>query len=299
MTIRQKIVPCIWCNANAEQAVAFYLSAFPDAEELRRSHYPTTGLADFQQSMAGDVLTIDFSLGGFRMTALNAGSEFRLNPMLSFIVNFDPSHRPSAEAELDALWAQLTDGGQVLMELAEYPFSKHYGWVQDRFGVSWQLMLTNPEGEPRPFIIPSLMFANDNVNRGNEALDFYTSVFPDARRGNVYSHPEDQDLVKAGSVMFGEFAVGDQWFALMDSPVGHDFDFNEGLSLQVECADQAEIDRTWEALSREPEAEVCGWCKDQFGVSWQVVPENIEELLVGSGFAAMLKMKKIVIADLH
>ena len=98
--------------------------------------------------------------------------------------------------------------------------------------------------------------------------------------------------------MFGEFAVGDEWFAVMDSPSPHEFDFNEGLSLQVECADQAEIDAVWQALSRVPEAEVCGWCKDQFGVSWQVVPENIEELLAGSGFAAMMTMKKIVIADL-
>ena len=298
MTLKQKIIPCIWCTNTADEAVAFYLSVFQNATELSRSHYPTEGLADFQRPMAGKVLTIDFAVDGFRFTALNAGSEFRPNPMLSFIVNFDPSVDSAAEDDLDRTWARLSDGGQVLMELAEYPFSKHYGWVQDRFGVSWQLMLTNPEGEPRPFIIPSLMFANANVNRGNEALDFYTSVFPDARRGNVFPYSDDQDKVKAGSVMFGEFAVGDQWFAVMDSPVDHEFDFNEGLSLQVECADQAEIDRTWAALSRVPEAEVCGWCKDQFGVSWQVVPDNLDELLEGKGFASMLTMKKIVIAEL-
>jgi predicted 3-demethylubiquinone-9 3-methyltransferase (glyoxalase superfamily) len=298
MSMQQAIVPCIWCDANAEEAVAFYLSVFPDSEELRRSHYPTTNLAAFQQSMAGEVLNIYFAIGGFRFTALNAGSEFRPNPMLSFIVNFDPSRDANARDELDRAWQGLTDDGDVLMPLDEYPFSKHYGWVRDKYGVSWQLMLTNPEGEPRPFIIPSLMFANANVNRGSEALAFYTSVFPDARAGTVVPWPSDQDAVKAGSIMFGEFAVGDEWFALMDSPAMHEFDFNEGLSLLVECSDQAEIDDLWGKLSHVPEAEVCGWCKDPFGVSWQVAPVNVEDFLVDTGFAAMMTMKKIIIADL-
>lgn len=295
----QKIVPCIWCNGDAEEAVAFYLSVFQHGEELQRSHYPTSGLAEFQQPMAGEVLNIYFAIDGFRFTALNAGSELRPNPMLSFIVNFDPSRVPNAEDELDRVWQRLNDGGEVLMAVDEYPFSKRYGWVQDKFGVSWQLMLTNPDGEPRPFIIPSLMFANANANRATEALRFYTSAFANARTGNVFPWANDQDDVKAGSVMFGEFAVDDEWFAVMDSPTGHEFDFNEGLSLLVECADQAEIDDVWARLSHVPEAEVCGWCKDQFGVSWQVAPANVEDLLADTGFAAMMTMKKIVIADLR
>lgn len=249
--------------------------------------------------MAGKVLTIELELGGVRMTALNAGSEFRPTPMLSFIVNFDPSQDDDAEARLDTTWARLAEGGQVLMELGPYPFSRRYGWLQDRFGVAWQLMLTDPAGEPRPFIIPTLMFANDNVNRGKDAIEFYTSVFPDARVGNVVEYEEPQEEVVKGAVMFADFAVGDQWFAVMDSPRRHDFDFNEGVSLQVECADQAEIDYFWDKLSTVPEAEVCGWCKDRFGVSWQVVPRDVERLLSGGGFAAMLKMKKIVIDELE
>jgi predicted 3-demethylubiquinone-9 3-methyltransferase (glyoxalase superfamily) len=294
---RQRIIPCIWFDGDADDAVAFYLTVFAGSRETGRSTYPTEGLADFQQDMAGKTLTIDFTIGDVRLMALNAGNEFEPNPMLSFMLNFDPSMDPAAVDRLDAAWQRLGDGGKVLMELAEYPFSKRYGWVQDRFGVSWQLILTNPEGEPRPFVIPSLMFANANVNRANEALDFYTSVFPDARVGNVAKYPENQDLVEAGSVMFGEFAVGSQWFAVMDSPVAHDFNFNEGLSLIVECADQAEIDRYWEKLSHVPEAEVCGWCKDQFGVSWQVVPANLDQLMTPDNFAKLNKMQKIVVAE--
>lgn len=293
----QKIVPCVWFDGDADDAVAYYLTVFAGSEEVGRSTYPTEGLADFQEDMAGKTLTIDFTVGGFRLMALNAGTEFEPNPMLSFILNFDPAVEPAAEDRLDAVWQRLADGGKVLMELGEYPFSNRYGWVQDKFGVSWQLMLTNPDGDPRPFVIPSLMFANANVNRAEEALNFYTSVFDNASTGMVATYPEAQDEVKAGAVMFGEFAVGSEWFAVMDSPVRHEFDFNEGVSLLVECADQAEIDRYWDQLSRVPEAEVCGWCKDQFGVSWQIAPANINDLMTPANFSKMMTMSKIVIAD--
>ncbi len=294
----QKIVPNIWCNGNAEEVVAFYRSTFPDAVESYRSHYPREGLLDFQAAMAGEVLMIEFAIRGHRMMAINAGPEFTPNPMLSFMVNFDPTFDENAAQRLDEVWARLAEGGKVLMELGSYPFSEHYGWVQDRFGVSWQLILTNPAGEPRPFVIPSLMFANAHVNQAEEAMTFYTSLFDDARIGTVARWPEQTGAAAAGSVMFGEFAVGDEWFTAMDSPAPHDFDYNEGLSLLIECEDQAEIDRLWEQLSTVPEAEACGWCKDRFGVSWQVAPKGMDAELTAEDYAAMMTMKKIVIADL-
>jgi predicted 3-demethylubiquinone-9 3-methyltransferase (glyoxalase superfamily) len=297
--MEQKIVPCIWCGGNADELVAFYLSVFPNSEKRARTYYPTEGLADFQRSMAGEVLTVDFAIGDVRITALNGGPEFKPSPMLSFIVNFDPSVDPDAETHLDKAWNKLTKGGEVLMELGEYPFSKRYGWVQDKFGVAWQLMLTDPAGEPRPFVIPSLMFANDNVNRAAEALEYYSATFGRSKVGNVHRYPEAQDQVAEGSIMFGEFAVGDQWFAVMDSPTRHDFDFNEGVSLQVECDDQGEIDMLWGRLSAVPEAEQCGWCKDKFGVSWQIVPRHMERLLTPQNFTTMLGMKKIDINELR
>jgi len=294
----QKIVPNIWCSGNAAEVADFYVSAFPDAEVRGRTRYPTDGLADFQQPLAGEDLVVDFSIGGIRMMAINAGPEFVPTPTLSFLVNLDPSRDDRAAARADELWQRLSEGGSVLMELGAYPFSKRYGWVQDHYGVSWQLMLTDPEGEPRPFLIPSLMFANANVNRAGEAVEFYTSVFADSRIGTLVRHPQDQGEARAGSLMFGEFAVGEQWFAAMDSPIRHDFDFNEGISLLVECDDQAEVDYFWDKLSRVPEAEQCGWCKDQFGVSWQVAPKGMEQLLHKPGnFEAMMKMKKIVLAE--
>jgi len=182
----QKITPNLWFDGNAKAAVDYYVSIFPDAKILATTNYPQTaeeGLADFQLDLAGDILTIDFELGGMRFTAINAGPEFKPNPSISFILNFDPSTDDAAAEHQKELWNRLLDGGEVLMPLDEYPFSKQYGWVQDRYGFSWQLILTDPAGEPRPFIVPALMFAGDNNDHAEEAMDFYVSVFKDSKIG--------------------------------------------------------------------------------------------------------------------
>lgn len=297
----QKITPNLWFDGNADAAADFYVSAFPDSKIITTSHYPNSaeeGLADFQKDLAGKVLTVEFELGGLRFTAINAGPEFTFNPSISFMVNFDPSRDEQAREHLDELWAKLIDGGEALMPLDAYPFSKRYGWVKDKYGLTWQLSLTDPAGEPRPFIIPSLLFSGKQTNRAEEAIKFYLSVFKDAEQGTLARYPEDSGPAKAGSLMFADFTLAGQWFAAMDSGIEMDAPFNEAVSLSVACKDQAEIDAFWEKLSTVPEAEQCGWCKDQFGVSWQVVPENTAELLQKpNGFAHMMQMKKLVIAD--
>ncbi len=298
----QKITPNIWCNGNAEDMVEFYRHAFTDFEVLHTEYYPQTkeeGLEDFQLNLAGKVLTIQFRVHDMEFVAINAGPEFVPNPSISFFVNFDPSRDDQAREHLDDLWSKLADGGMALMELGEYPFSPHYGWVQDKFGVSWQLILTNPESEPRPMIVPSLLFTDKSQNQARAAAELYVSLFDDAALGNLSTYGQDTGLAKADSLAFGEFRVGDQWFAVMDNGgVDHKFSFNEGVSLSVACKDQAEIDKLWAVLSTVPEAEQCGWCKDQFGVSWQIVPENIDELMKKPGaYKTMMQQHKIVIAD--
>lgn len=297
----QKITPNLWFDGNAKEATDFYVSVFPDSKIVSTSYYPKSaeeGLADFQTDLAGKELTVEFELGGLRFTAINAGPEFKPNPSISFMVNFDPSRDEQAREHLDELWAKLSDGGDTLMPLDKYPFSKRYGWVKDRYGVSWQLILSDPGGDPRPFIVPSLLFSGDNTNHAEEAMKFYLSIFKDAEPGILARYTEDTGPAKAGSLMFADFTLGGQWFAIMDSGVEQKFDFNEGVSLSVACEDQAEIDYFWEKLSTVPSAEQCGWCKDKYGVSWQIVPKNTEELMKKPGaFAKLMKMKKIVIAD--
>jgi len=299
--MKQKITPNLWFDGNAQEAAEFYVAGFPEGKILSTSHYPNSveeGLADFQIPLAGQPLTIDFSLGGQRFTAINAGPEFRINPSISFMLNFDPSIDSHARDHLDALWEQLMESGQALMPLDSYPFSPYFGWVKDRFGTTWQLILTDPAGEPRPFIIPALLFADKETNLAEEALHFYVSVFEGAKVGSLVHYPEGSEPNQPGSLMFGDFMLADQWFAAMDSGIEHGFTFNEAISFAVECQDQAEIDAFWEKLSSDTMFEQCGWCKDRFGVSWQIIPENIEALMKKSGaYTHLMEMKKIVIAD--
>lgn len=303
----QKIVTNIWCNRNAEEAGAYYASVFPDATSTVESRYPESGLLDFQRDFAGEPLTVAVEIPDgekpTRLTLINAGDEFRPNSSISLMLNFDPlmfgGSEEAARDRLDLVWRALSDGGTVLMPLGEYPFSARYGWVEDRFGVSWQLMLTDPEGDPRPFVIPSLMFSGAVQNRASEAIDFYTSVFEDSEAGGRYPYGEPTGPATPEALMYGEFRIGEQWFAVMDSAVEQDAPFTCGVSLEVLCADQAEIDRLWEALSVVPEAEQCGWLADRFGVSWQIVPANMGELMEHPGaFERMMPMKKIIIAEL-
>lgn len=299
--MKQKITPNLWFDGNAKEAVEFYVSAFPDSKVTATTHYPKSaeeGLADFQLDMAGKELTVDFELGAQQFTAINAGPEFQFNPSISFMVNFDPSRDEAALEHIDELWEKLLEGGEVLMPLDEYPFSRRYGWVKDRYGLTWQLILTDPEGEPRPFIVPSLLFAGENTNKAEEAINFYLSVFQDAKQGTLARYEQDTGPAEAGSLMFADFMLAGQWFATMDSAFEQDFTFNEAVSLSVICKDQDEIDYFWQQLSSVPEAEQCGWCKDRYGVSWQIVPENMEELMQKpDAFSKMMQMKKLVIAD--
>lgn len=298
--MRQKITPNLWFDG-AKEAVEYYVSIFPQAKQGVTTYYPNSaeaGLADFQLEMAGKELTIDFELGGQQFTAINAGSLFKFNPSISFMLNFDPSYDEHAQTHLEELWAKLIDGGKALMPLDTYPFSERYGWVQDRYGLTWQLILSNPEGEPRPFILPALLFTGQNTNHSEDAIHFYTSVFQNSRLGKLARYAEQTGPAKPGSLMFADFMLDGQWFVAMDSGVAQSYTFNEAVSFVVDCANQEEIDYYWQKLSSVPEAEQCGWCKDRYGLSWQIVPSNMEELMRRPGaFAKMMEMKKLVIAD--
>jgi len=292
----QKITPNLWFNGNAKEATDFYVSVFPDTKVIATSHYPNSkeeGLADFQLNMAGEVLTVEFEVMNFRFVAINAGPEFTPNPSISFFITLD-----SKEA-IDALWGKLVDGGKELMPLGEYPFSKYYGWVQDKYNVSWQLILNNPEGDQRPKVMPSLLFTQDKKGKAEEAITFYTSVFKNSKMGQLVRRSEDDPMAKAGTLMFGDVMLEDTWIAAMDGGEEHEFTFNEGVSLSIACKDQDEIDYYWQKLiAGGGEESVCGWLKDKYGVSWQVAPANMEALMEKpNAFANMMKMKKIIIAD--
>ena len=294
----QKIIPHVWFDKEAKEAAAFYVSVFPNSKIVSSTVIKNTP--------SGDCDVLAFELSGYRIEAISAGPYFKINPSVSFMVNFDPSQDPDAEKHLNETWEKLIDGGKALMAIDTYPFSKRYGWVQDKYGVTWQLILTNPEGEPRPFIIPSLMFANELFGKAEEATNYYLEVFKNSKRGTLARYPDGMVPGADGKIMFSDFALTGEWFTAMDAPGTHEFGFNEGISLIVKCDSQAEIDYYWEKLSKVPEAEQCGWCKDQYGLSWQIVPRIMDEMMnsgdeekIARVTEAFLKMKKFDIKTLE
>lgn len=296
----RQITPHLWFNAQAREAVAFYVSVFDGARV--NQHSVLHGVP----TPTGDCDVLWFELSGQPFIAIDGGPQFTINPSVSFILNFDPSQDTRARQRLDAMWDNIAEGGQPLMPLDRYPFNDRYGWVQDRYGVSWQFILSNPTGDPRPFITPSLLFTGDVCGKAEEATDFYMSLFGDARRGLMARYPAGMAPEQEGTVMFTDFMINGQWFAAMDSARAHDFGFNEAVSLVVPCDSQKEIDYYWDSLSTDPTAEQCGWLKDRHGLSWQISPARMEEMMRTGTPAqterltkAFLPMKKIDLAALE
>jgi predicted 3-demethylubiquinone-9 3-methyltransferase (glyoxalase superfamily) len=292
------ITPHLWFDTQAKEAAEFYSEVFP--------HSHVTDVTTIHDTPSGDCDVVSFTVWGHGFMAISAGPLFEINPSISFMVNFDPGSVADAARTLDQIWAQLASDGSVLMPLGEYPFSKRYGWVADRYGVSWQLILSDPDGDPRPAIVPSLLFTGDVCGKAAEARDFYLSTFADSERGQAVPYPEGSDPDAPGTTMFSDFRLADRWFAAMDSAVDHGFGFNEAVSLIIGCADQQEIDHYWERLSAVPEAEQCGWLKDRYGVSWQVVPVAMNEMMthgtpeqIDRVTQAFLPMKKFDLAALR
>ena len=290
------IVPCLWFDDQAQEAAQFYTRTFGEGRILATSHYPSSFDSPTGQPR-GSVLTVDFEVLGRRFTALNGGPTFQINPSISFFVQTE------TPARTDALCAELGQGGKVLMAPDKYPWSERYGWVQDRYGVSWQVM-TSRRAPGHAAIVPCLMFAEAQHGRAEEAMQAYTAAFPDSRIVDVQRYGADRG--PQGKVVHGRFVLAGQDFTAMDSHDARGATFNEGVSLAVMCQDQAEVDTYWTRLSRGGRPGVCGWLKDAFGLSWQIVPARVSEWMASGdapaserAFRAMLGMTKLDVGRLE
>jgi len=290
----------LWFDNQAEEAGKFYTSTFPNSQTSRITRYGKEGF-EIHRQKEGTLMTIDFSLDGQKFTALNGGPYFKINPSISFFVTYEK------EDHVDAIWKNLTHGGTVLMPLDKYPWSEKYGWLQDRYGVSWQIALGRRSDVGGQSVVPSLMFAKEHYGQAEKAMNLYTSVFKNSKIEGVLRYGPDQLPEKEGTVQHAQFTLGNQTFMVMDSAMDHQFTFNEGVSLVVNCDTQEEIDYYWGKLSEggDPKAQVCGWLKDKFGVSWQIVPTLLDDMLQDRDKTktervtkAYLKMKKFDIKEL-
>ncbi|MHB1330922.1 MAG: VOC family protein [Minisyncoccota bacterium] len=290
---KQKITPHLWFDKEAKEAAEFYVSIFPNSKMGK-----VTTLKD---TPSGDADIVNFSLNGFNFMAISAGPLFKFNPSISFTVPCSTSE------EVDRVWSKLSEGGMALMELGEYPFSKKYGWIADKYGVTWQIMLDDGKYAYKHKIIPTLLFVGDVAGKAEEAMNMYASIFPESKVGGMARYPAGMEPDKEGTIMHGVVTLANQDFFVTDSAhKGHKFTFNEAISLVVGCEDQKEIDHYWSKLSAVPESEQCGWLKDKYGVSWQITPLIMDKMM-GSGdqevinrvTKAFLKMKKYDIAELE
>ena len=288
----QKLTPHLWFDTEAKEAAQFYASSFGRDSRIISS----TAL---EGTPSGSVDVVHFSLWGFQVDAISAGPYFTKNPSISFSVQCHD------EEEIDRLYASLKEGGADLMALDVYPWSRKYAWVNDRFGVSWQLNLPADDHAYGDRIAPSLMFTKDGAGKAEEAMQFYASVFPHSKVRFVARY-ENGEPSPEGKVKHGEFELFGQTLMALDGYGPHNFSFNEGVSLVVRCDTQEEIDRYWSALSAVPASEQCGWLKDRYGVSWQIVPSAMDEMMRTEDRAALarvtqafLAMKKFDIAALE
>jgi len=280
----RKIMPCLWFDHQAMEAVQFYTAIFDRSKIVQTTLYGDAG-----PRPKGTILTVIFRLLGQDFTALNGGPAYRITPAISFFVSC------RTERELDALWRKLSEGGTVLMELQAYPFSKKFGWVSDRFGVSWQLTLTGTATT----IAPLFTFVGKQHGKAEEAIKVWISLFRDSRIDHLERYSAGQEG-PVGTVQHARFVMAGQTFMAMDSNREHQFAFTPGLSMFVNCETQEEIDRLWEKLSDGGQPQQCGWVTDRYGVSWQIVPSILGELL-GDGMstrsakvmAALLQMNKL------
>jgi predicted 3-demethylubiquinone-9 3-methyltransferase (glyoxalase superfamily) len=287
----QKIIPHLWFDKEAKEAAEFYVSVFGKDSKVKN-------ITTLHDTPSGSVDVVSFHLAGHDFEAISAGPLFKFNPSISFSVAF------KTKEEVDELWNKLSPGGKVLMDLGCYPFSERYGWLQDKYNLSWQIIAMGEANIPQT-ITPVIMYVGTVSGKAEEAINFYVSVFPNSKVGEIFRYTRGQEPDKEGTVSNAFFTLEGLQFAAMDSALKHDFKFNEAISLIVNCTNQQEIDYYWEKLSSDPKSEQCGWLKDPYGVSWQIVPVEMNQMLqqgseeqVARVTEAFLKMKKFDIAVL-
>ncbi|MGV3629745.1 MAG: VOC family protein [Bacteroidota bacterium] len=281
----------LWLDDQAEEAVQFYRSIFPDFKIHSTSYYSKEGY-EIHQRPEGSVMAITIGIYGTEFQLINGGPVFRMNPSISFFILCDD------DREAEDFWNALVDGGKVLMPIDKYEWSERYGWLQDKYGLSWQVY-TGAPNDVNQKICPSLMFVGEQHGRAEEAISFYTSVFKNSEVQGIMRYPAG-GMDPEGTVMHSQFKLGDYVMMAMDSAMEHKFGFNEGVSFIVNCRTQEEIDYYWTQLLDGGKVQECGWLKDKFGVSWQVVPVQLESMFtdedqrrVDRVMKALMQMKKI------
>lgn len=283
------ITPFLWFDTNAEEAMSFYVSLFKNSKIVEIARFTEAG-----PGRKGSPMTVSVDLDGQRFVGLNGGPEYKHTPAISLFVNC------ATPGELDRIWPKLAEGGTVLMELAEYPFSPKFGWLSDKYGVSWQLNL----GSRKHKVTPFLMFGGQQHGKAEEAINLYLSLFADSRIVEMKRYGKGEGETE-GAVMRAIFELQGLEFMAIDGGTAHTFTFTPAFSFAVGCESQSEIDRYWDRFLEGGLMSGCGWLNDKYGVSWQIVPETLGRMIhdpdpekVKRVIQALFPMKKLDLAAL-
>jgi predicted 3-demethylubiquinone-9 3-methyltransferase (glyoxalase superfamily) len=277
--MKEQITPCLWFNNQAAEAAALYCSIFENAKITAQSPI-VTGI----------------EISGQSITLLDGGPKYQPNPSISFYYICEK------ESELDGIWKALSKGGNIMMALDKYPWGEKYGWITDKFGISWQIAL-GKISDVGQRITPCFLFTGKQYGRADEALVHYSSIFKTTHVDGIlrYGNNESPDI--EGKVKHAQFALNGQKFMMMESAAPHNFTFSEGVSLTIHCETQEEIDHYWNRLTESGEESMCGWLKDKFGVSWQIIPTILSKIMsdpakAGKAANAFMSMRKFNIEQL-
>jgi predicted 3-demethylubiquinone-9 3-methyltransferase (glyoxalase superfamily) len=277
LKMTNQLHPCLWFDDQAKAAAELYCSVFKNS-----------------RITTDTPMVVMFELNGKKIMGLNGGPMFKMNPSISLFATFETA------TETNEVWEKLIIGGKALISIGKHPWSECYGWLQDGFGFTWQLSVVGNK-EDKPKITPSFLFTGNRFGQAEEAIRFYSSVFDNSETNVLFHYPLGD--ANAGKVMYSEFTLNKYDLIAMDGPGVHEHTFNEAVSFVVNCETQKEIDYYWSKLTDGGEESMCGWLKDKFGVSWQIIPSIIGKLMADPKkgqrvMQTILKMKKLDIESL-
>ena len=275
--MKSPLYPCLWFDNNSLEAANFYTSVFPSSKILGSNPMVTT-----------------FELINTKFMALNGGPIYKMTPAFSFSVYCEN------EKEIRRLYNFLSKHGNILIPLDKYDWSPLYAWIEDKYGVSWQLD-ANSSGQKEK-IIPTLLFVNQKNTMVKDAVEYYKNIFPTS--DTIFEAPFPPGTgMPEGSLLFARFRLNENVFNIMCSTEYHDYDFTPGNSIVIECETQEEIDFYWEKLGKDGHYSMCGWLEDKYGVSWQIIPSVLPGLMMdpekaGKVAQAFMKMQKLEIGPI-
>lgn len=267
-----KLYTCLWYDGNAKEAATLYCSVFKNTKLLSENH-----------------LVSMIEIESCKLMLLNGGAHYKHTPAISQFVTSED------EAEIEYLFKHLSKDGKVLMPLGKYDWSEYYGWCEDKFGVSWQIY-KGKMSDVKQKIVPCFLFVADSFGKAEEAQNHYINTISNSCSEGILKY-QNTNTSADGTVMHSQFRLNDAVFMAMDGPGEHHYTFSPATSFVIECETQDEIDYYWERLGKDGKYNMCGWLDDKYGISWQIVPKILGQLMSDPKRApkvadAFLKMKK-------